>query len=94
MDLIFIAGHILHAVFIGAFIVYSYKRAPVWHFNLIIAFAALFAVEFEIFHEMCRQVGYIAGGPDVDARVRYLFCVYFALGLFYREVIFYAEKRQ
>lgn len=92
MDQFFIVGHVAHALFICALIWFSNRRANVWHFNLFVAFAVLFAVEFELFHEVSRLCGLTSGGPDADLRVRYLFCLYFALGLFYREVIFYAEK--
>jgi len=91
---LFIIGHMLHAFFIGALLVHSYRAANVWHFHLFVGFAVLFAVEFEIYHEMCRLVGLIGGGPDATLRVRYLFCVYFVLGFFYREVIYYAEEKR
>lgn len=72
------------------FVYHSVTDPQLWHFNLRLAFFLLYAMEYEVYREMCRIVGLTVHVSPV--RIRYLMGLYLLIGLFLREVMYNAER--
>lgn len=87
---IFLVCDLGFVVILAHIIYHSVNQSPVWHFNLRLTFLLLYAMEYEVYREMLRLVGWQVGVSEL--RVRYLCGLYLLIGLFLREVMYNAER--
>lgn len=88
LTILYLCGNLIHVALIGWFVIVSLKTKPVWHWWIWFACVLGGLMSYETYREIMRLAGNsLVPGPY---RLLYLNYLYFLLGVFYREVLFYA----
>lgn len=88
----YLTGNITNILLIGWYIYASFHDLPIFHFRIGHAFLLVYLFEYEVFREMMRWCGFcVPVGPYRLMYLRFLYCM---TGMFYREVILYAEQHK
>jgi hypothetical protein len=92
IDVWYILGNTANLALLCWFIAASYQDRPIFHFRIGYAFLLVYLFEYELYRELMRWCGFcVPVGPYRLMYLRFLYCM---TGMFYREVMLYAEHHK